>query len=227
MTQERIAMNFLDAHKIVHDFGTAVGRGVPDEHCFLFRPISYIPFKFDKDLVTQAFMIFYAHMFFYNTRTQEEFQAYESVRRTINYFVSDEKLDEIRYTVKLATSPSLLDKVLKKTDIEYARNRLSTLLKSDDDLYNYRGEDVENYCHKMLSLHEKVQLRIASPDYQRKEFYEFAYCYCKSAYDEANIEFHEDYCDYFFPFDFLREYIKQPQWAEYFKDYLEYIQQNK
>lgn len=64
-------MNFLDAHKIVHQIWDALGRGNLHKDDF-FRPISFIPFEFDKNKVVSAFQIFIAHMILFQTRTPEQ-----------------------------------------------------------------------------------------------------------------------------------------------------------
>ncbi len=64
-------MNFLDAHKIVHDYTNVVAalKTKPDEIAMRASLL-----KNTKDEIIDAFKLFYAHMFLFNTRTKDEFE---------------------------------------------------------------------------------------------------------------------------------------------------------
>lgn len=49
-------MNFLEAHKIVHDFASVVGKGCEYKDDF-FISTDRLPFEFDKDRIVSALQI--------------------------------------------------------------------------------------------------------------------------------------------------------------------------
>lgn len=86
----------------MHEYGRAVGRG-NDPKALIFRPASYLPANGDQQTIIAAFKLFYAHMIYFHTRTQKEYETYETCRKYLNTFIDDASYQEIityRYCIQ-------------------------------------------------------------------------------------------------------------------------------
>jgi len=197
-----IAMNFLDAHKIVHDYAGAMGKGA-DNDALLFRPLSYIPHQ-DKDKVIDAYKIFYAHMIFYNTRTQEQYEQYDMILDQLKFFIPDDIYNSV---INLT----------KRNEMKQASNFLSEYI----DRPAYRKEEVEEYFNTMIDIKNQTFEKYRNNEITRTE--DVIYNYCIRAYKHANMEFEEDYFYYFLSFDAMRDYLSRNIYKEYYERYKDYI----
>ncbi|MGI6731451.1 MAG: hypothetical protein ACOX5F_06130 [Anaerovoracaceae bacterium] len=199
-------MNFLDAHKIVHDYSGAVGRGA-DKDALMFRPISYLPT--DKDKIIDAFKIFFAHMILFNTRTQEQYEQYYTCLSILKWFVKDEYYETV---------------------IEFVSNggdQLTEAMEYFSDIMeepSYRLEEVEDYFDKMIDDREELLQYYKDGDVTSQNL---VYNYCLDAYKFANIDWNDGYEYYFMSFDVLRKMIDNEKYKSHFKMYCDYILNNQ
>ena len=87
-----IRMNYLEAHKIVHEYAGAVGHKT-DEMALGFYLDDLL--SISKEDVLKAYIIFLGHMFFWNTRSQEEYEAYIQNLRCLDLFIPSEEYSKI------------------------------------------------------------------------------------------------------------------------------------
>ncbi|MBR0599020.1 hypothetical protein [Sinanaerobacter chloroacetimidivorans] len=199
-------MNFIDAHKIVHNYAGAMAKGA-DDNALLFRPLSYIPFQ-NKDKVIDAHKIFYSHMIFYNTRTQEQYEQYNNILKFLKFFVPD---DIYKSVIKL----------VKKNKMKEA----STFMSDYIDKPSYRLEEVEDYFSTMIDI-KNQSLELYDKN-EIKTMEDLIYNYCIRAYQHANIEYKEEYFYYFFKFDVMKDYVDDVNYIKYYHKYRDYILNNQ
>lgn len=218
-------MNFIEAHKIVHDYCDAIGKPT-DKNALLFRPISNCSFLFDKDQIIQAYKIFYSHMIFFGTRTQSEYTRYDMCLNELDHFVSDEIYNDVIRSVKISTDKSRWNKIKNRKTIPVAKIRMEKYLQQSTDneglLNTYRKKEVEEYFVKMQNIRVEVLdecMRENPLEYKIKYLSE----YCKRAYIYAKEPFKEEYLRYYFSFDALRKLLFDEQYKPFLQKYYVYI----
>lgn len=110
-------MNFLDAHKIVHEYDGALGKG----HKNGFFATSSLPFEFDKDRIINAHKIFFAHMILYQTRTPEQFNIHMACLHNIEMFEPNEEIVKLEQLKKLADKKRF---IFKNNKVEIAKKNI-------------------------------------------------------------------------------------------------------
>lgn len=136
-------MNFLEAHKIVHDFACVVGKGCEYKDDF-FIGTDKLPFEFDKDKIVSAFQIFIYHMIFFGTRSEEEYQAYYVLyQANICRFLPHSGILKARQYNKILRNKNPIYKALNKEKISMAGELYSQFM--NQNLYEvepYRIDDI-------------------------------------------------------------------------------------
>ena len=217
-------MNFLDAHNIVHQIGGALGRGNLHKDDF-FRPLSFMPFEYDKDKIVAAFQIFFAHMVLFQTRTPEQYEQYQAVYMSLNTFIPDEEILRIRKATQLAIKKGLLNKLFYGSKIKDAQKVYADAVSKWTGAGYYRLDDISNHTASMQEFR-----KIVVADLSKNKDIDTDYIievYAKKAYELAEIEYRDEYFYFFHPFDSMRKAIRLPQFNDYYVGYEEYINSNK
>lgn len=224
-------MNFLDAHKIVHDFACTIGKGCEDEDDF-FICIDKLPFEFDKDMIVSAFQIFIYHMIFFRTRTEEEYEQYYVLyQANIGRFLPRSEVLKIRSYSKIIGNKSVIFKALNKEKIKMAGELYGQFMEKNlDSLHPYRIDDIfSTNLGDMQEYKKELTLEVKEKsDAEINEAYDNAIeLYAKKAYELANIIWLDDYFYYFQDFKTLRKALPNKQYEKYYLPYKEYIMSNK
>ena len=213
-------MNFLDAHKmIVHDYiDMVVLKQKPNE---IGKRVSLL--KNTKDEIIDAFKLFYAHMFLFNTRTNDEFEHFETCRWGLSMFIDDALMDEYSECYKMLNDKSIIGRFRNKSAIPSAKERQAELVKQIGSLIvnHYKDEEMDAFIEKVLPLSKEVQKKWISQSAE-DQFRETAH-FCDKVYEIANIPFASKDFIYFFPFATLRRYANTPNSEDDFGKYKGYI----
>ena len=217
-------MNFLDAYIIVHDYGKAVGRGIPEKYaknCLLFRPLSYLPKNFDKDHLIDAYMIFYSHMIFYQTRTQEDYEKYEMCRKFVDLFVPDSYLNHVCMVVSTCTKKSLFKKPSKDVQMEFER-LISECTKLES---GYRSNDIEMFFEKvqkkkieLFSIAKQLMSKGIEPNWKK-----IIHEYVEYSYNSADLTLNDEDYIFFTTFSSLKKMLEIEDYKELLQPYKEVI----
>lgn len=226
-------MNFLEAHKLVHDYIDVIAMEA-NPYALMYRPLSSFPSGFDKDNLVDAYKLFYAHMIMFSTRTEQQREQYEILRMFINTFIEDSKYNNIVTCGKILKDSSFMTKkrysdVLPILDEYYA---LQMKESSQLMLHSYRGDEIVEYYNQMVKEAKKARetlkkLNEENPDLRRENLFNVVDDYCELAYSLANIPM--DYYDtvFFKTFDVLREWANRKAFNGILTPYKEYIETNK
>ncbi len=149
-------MNFINAHKIVHDYSGAIGRHRPKE-ALLYYPISYL--SNSKDEIIDAYKLMFAHMIFFHTRTQDEYKQYYALLRSIDFFIDDSKYNDIINCNGIINAKGILAKWRNKTALPYVREKLIGYLDemSNLGLYPYRINEIDDYFDTMQKKYLEIR----------------------------------------------------------------------
>ena len=217
-------MNFLDAHRIVHQFCEAVGKGATGG----FFPISSIPFEFDKDKIINAFEIFFAHMIVFKTRTQEEYNVYSFTLQRLDMFKTDIEIARMEQLYKLGSKKGLFSRLIYGDKIKTAKKEYGEIILAwTKNIESYKFDEV---CECVNSLGNFIKDELKKIPRQKNADSDNDYIIeilAKKAYELANIEFKDEYFYFFQRFDSMRKLITLPQFKDYYKEYEEYIGSSK
>lgn len=217
-------MNFLDAHKMVHDISGAFAKDVVHKDDF-FRPLSLIPFDFDKDKIVTAFQIYFAHMVLYQTRTPEQYEQYQVMYMNLNMFLPDEEVIRIRKDTQWALRKGIFYNTFFKDKIAKAKDAYGDDISLWTDSGHYRMDDISNHTAKM----QEYRREIVVPMTKNKEI-DMDYIielYVQKAYELAEVEYIDDYFYFFHPFDLMRKHLNVPNFRGYYVGYEDYIRTNQ
>ena len=219
-------MNFIEAHKLVHEYCAALSKPV-DKHALIFRPASSCGFPFDKDRIIQAFKLFYAHMILFDTRTQIQFEQYEACLLFLNYFIDDNTYEDIIKCVVQATDDG--HRSASDSGIITARNNTVKYLRQITEIgvSKYKCEELEGYFAVMQSYFTFLCKNYSEKFDTVELFVQIVNAYCKTAYQEAGESFSDDDLIYFHDFDVLRKMVDMKEYQAYFIDYRDYILQSR
>jgi hypothetical protein len=222
-------MNFLEAHKIVHQFADVVAEGTEDKDDF-FMATDRLPFPYDKDRIVLAFQIFVSHTIFFQTRTPEEFEKYKVLYMTnISRFLPRDQLLKLRKFSKIIGNKNPLYKLFNKDKIEMAGKLYGQMMGNSDWLNSndtYRMDDI--FCTIVRDMQEYrkslvEELKKVSDDKFYSAYDHAVDLYAEKAYKIANIEYKPDYYFFYQDFKTLRELIKKDKYKGYFIGYEDYI----
>jgi len=225
-------MNFLDAHIIVHDYFGSLAK-LPDAKALLFRRKSDL--KNTKDEIIDAYKLFYAHMLFYCTRSQEEYVQYEMSREWLNCFVDDDKyFDVIRCNILVNESKSFFGKLKNHNALPQAQEKINNYLQESHDLLNdkYRYEEVDEYFDIMKKKIDEIKEIFkdeeeAFGEVSDKTFNEYSIDFFFTSYEKAHIKVDETDIAFFYPFETLRNLIENPDSCNIYYKYKNYIKTHK
>lgn len=228
-------MNFLDAHRIVHDYSKPFASGSQRPNAMLRIPLSSLPVtvrgveKRDvwKDTVIQAHQIFFSHMVLWTTRTPDQMEQYLFLLSQINSFVDDEVVAEIEENFRLIQKEKSLYGRLHKDKVQRAKKAFFDIEPMPG---SYRYDDVVNVINEMQTYKTSEFL----PRYEQSKgsgwdvsFDSLLADYCRTAYQVSHIPFKDEYVDYFWSFDILRRFVDDAKYAHLFRGYERYIRENQ
>lgn len=221
-------MNFLDAHKIVHNYGKSLSKGA-NKKAFGFRPVSFL--ENTKDEIVDAHKLFYAHMLHYLTRTSDEFDTYQMAFSFLKYFIDDEKYNEIVKCAEIVSDRSFIGRLSNKRILRYAQEIVDATLVEFTELENYRAEEISDYFQDMQRTseraHEELRTKYISNGKKPVDYFSICDDYCQAAYVIGNISMDKDDCVFFYKFELMRELLSNPEYYKIVKDYANYIRNNK
>jgi hypothetical protein len=217
-------MNFLDAHKIVYDFVDTVADN--DTSNLPARRISLL--KNSKSEIIDAYKLFIAHMFAFNTCSQSEYEQISSLVYSINLFVDDALITEIENCEKTMAPKCLLSPFKSKSSMEAAKAKYDVLTKKLIDHIGPIGQNHDLDVYTSIVLQEantlKEQLRSVPNDNEKfKNQLSLINEYCYKVYSVANIDMDENDVEYFYPFAVLQYFAKNPKLDDLFGNYKSYI----
>ncbi len=194
-------MNFIEAHMIVHDYGGALAKGT-NRNALIFRPNSYL--KNTKDEIIDAYKIFYAHMIFFNTRTQEEYEQYENCRKFLNYFVDDVLYNLVIENEKFLSKKRLFKNRKKLDEANQLQQQYMDAISASFSKGYYRNDEIEKFFSDAQSIALNMKPRISNLDlndeHDFEEYFDTINAYAAIIYPIANIDLQSNDIDYFFPF---------------------------
>lgn len=221
-------MNFIEAHKIVHDYGSALAKGT-DKNALIFRPNSHL--NNTKDEIIDAYKIFYAHMVLFNTRTQKEYEQYEACRKFLNHFVDDALYNLVIENERFLSKNSLFQNA---NEIEEAKQLQKQYMDAISDSISkgyYRNDEMKKFFNDAQEIALKFKAGISKLDLNdEKDFGQYTNdinSYAFLIYAIANIDLHANDLDFFFPFPLLQRFCKVPQYKDVFGKYSNYIVNNR
>lgn len=229
--KEYSKMNFLDAHRMVHDFASVVGNGCEDEDDY-FLSIENLPFPFNKDRIVSAFQIFIYHTVFFHTRTKEQYEQYYVLyQANIGRFLPRSEILKVRQYSKIIGNKNPIYKVFSKQKIKMAGELYGNFMKQNshgfepyriDDIFSTNLGEMQDYRKELA---EKI--RTANDE----EIYDVQAraieLYAKKSYEKANIEWEDEYYYYFQKFESMRNALNKGLYEDYYLKYEDYIFSNQ
>ena len=219
-------MNFLDAHIIVHvRYGGALANHKATKYDMIFRPYSDYGNDFDKKTIVNALKLFFAHTILFNTRTQEEFEQYQSVLCHLDSFIPDSDMERVRKSSKILYDKGFIAKILNASAKEYAKKEIDEFVASATPPYSWTAE-MDRFLTGIID-YKAVWLR----EYQAQErssndFWNYVQTYCDYAYQLAGIPETETDGILFAPFDQLRSDVINNRYPNILKPYADYIMES-
>lgn len=229
--EESDKMNFIDAHKMVHDFAGVVGNGCEDEDDY-FLSIESIPFPFDKDRIVSAFQIFIYHMIFFQTRTKEQYEQYYVLyQANIGRFLPRSEILKVRQYSKIIGNKNPIYKVFNKQKIKMAGELYGNFMEQNAiGLNPYRIDNIfSTNLGEMQEYRKELAKKISTAsDEVINDIYDHAIeLYAKRTYEKANIEWKDDHFYYFQKFDVMRNALNKGLYEDYYLKYKDYIFSNQ
>ena len=226
-------MNFLDAHKLVHDYGAALSKEV-SKYSLIFRPLSDFPTGYTIDDLVDAYKLFFAHMIMFNTRTPEQYEQYDILRKFMHMFIDDNRYNKIVTCGKIIKDESFLTKKRYAEVLPILEDYYNSRMKESSQMFmsSYRGEEIEEYFSTMMSVAKESRewlkkSNAENPEKRKENLFNMLDDYCETAYQIAGIPM--DYYDtvFFKSFDMLREWVNRNTFDGILTPYKDYIETNK
>lgn len=230
LTKVADEMHFLEAHKIVHEFGGALAKS----KCGF---IPYSSIKYSKQAIYDAFVIFFGHMVLYGTREPKMVDQYMTILTFVPNLINDESYNDILQSnaVLDKAKESSIYRLFHKNEIENAeicqRMRCELALKCHQEYTNRaRKFDYGAFIDKCVTMKKrwKSVLEVRGEDFNSfwNSYIEYVYS-CTSQKHPYN----ESYA-LFLPFDALREQLNRIDELEDFEkeiysEYRDYILNSK
>lgn len=206
--QQRLAkgMNIIEAHRIVHDYVDVVAQGT-GEFSLAFRDCRLL--KDDPWKIQDAYFVFYGHMILYNTRTQEEYEAYDMCLKMISYFVSGYRYDEIVETEKYLKTHK--KNLLNKNKYEKAEKERNDYLKILFDpvsnaIYGSIYGTIQEFFNQAQSLKSDLMVSMERGELLPEEV---KHIYCNTLFNEKTITLGADGEELFEPFEVLQLILRE------------------
>ena len=209
-------MNFLDAHRIVHGYIDAIANN-ENKDALMYYSKAFLPFEYDKEMIINAFKIFFAHMILYGTRTPEQFDQYKIMANFINNFIDDDVYKEIIYFKKISDGR----KPNNKGKLELYNNAVNIKHRYMRDI----GERMSNtykedlFFNFMTSMKEKR--KTVAENIHTDEYDKFLKDYMQECYNL--IGFEAPAIEFFYPFNLMRESLKDEKYIRIYEGYVDYI----
>lgn len=218
-------MNFLDAHRIIHAYidvaANSQNKKVP------VRRISEL--KNSKEDIFDAYKLFVAHMFAFDTRTQAEYELLDSLIMLLNVFVEDRIVDEYEACQKIIEDKSFFGRLKNKAAIPFAEEKRNNLVKEIAPLLAkpYRSEEKDRFTDAIFTEAKRYREIVSSLPKGTRETLVMRLTeinhYCYNIYEIANIKMKETDVEYFYPFPILKELSKNSNLSELYDPYKQYI----
>lgn len=223
-------MNFLDAHKIVHELAYIVGQGSEFKDDF-FISTDKLSFRFDKDKIVSAFQIFIYHMIFFQTRTAEEYNKYYVLyQMNIDRFLPEAEIQKIRQYNRILNNKNPIYKAINKEKIRMATELYSKFMEKNLSWLNpYRIDDIfgDNLGEMKAYRQELLKTLNGKSDTELYDAYDYVIeLYAIKTYEKAYIAWKDEYFYYFQDFETMRNALKKPEYNKYYQKYKEYILSN-
>ena len=224
-------MNFLDAHKILYDYINLVNATPPIDG--ILRRKSSL--QNSRTEILSAYKIFLAHMYFYHTRTQEEYEALQTKINLLPSFVDDNVVDKYIECKKIADEKSIVGKWRNKTALPLAKEVMKrTFVDTNQALIDFYASDesksldsfTKQIADEATSAVKKIKALNSEGDEWWNAFCDIKDSYCEKAYRLAGVSEDNDSIDFFWPFYRLKTLAEDPSTADIFTSYKDYIFSN-
>ena len=213
-------MNFIESHIIVHNF-VDLTVNYMNENSLLFMPKSKI--NADIPSIYDAFIIFFGHSIFWETRTHEQLEKYLSLTRFVEFITDDNTYQSIINDNKLIYNTKGLQAILKKKEIENAKKRRSAYTKLCSNCIEKSQNALNNINYTSLLTYfesaKKVLYEHSNGDFSIEDIVK----YIKYVYSFASIELNPQEDFFFFTtFEQMRTDIikKHSAFYERYKNYI-------
>lgn len=218
-------MNFLEAHKTVHEYIDVFANGNFRADAISLKSITFYCENWQDKLI-EASQIFVSHCILWNTRPLEAIDQYFALLRFNNSFIPD---DEYQNTQKLW---AIIEKDCNsKIYGKIFKNKVANAKKEYGEFSElhkykpYRRDDVVNVYNHMTDYKNSIYL----PEFRKKEtpFSELVFQYCLETYKSAGINYsnHDDV--YFYSFDQMRKWMINVEMKHYFAAFEQYLMHNQ
>lgn len=214
-------MNFLDAHIIVHDRYAKALSNPHYNNVLAFRAYSDYGDDFNKQTILNAFKLFYAHVFLFNTRTQQEFEQYQASLCFLDSFIPDNELIHIQKAVKIVSGKGFFHNLFNSSAKEFATREIARYSSIVSPPYSWSNE-MDTFITSMLEYKTQWFAEYKSLN-DKKYFWDYIKRYCDFAYKTANIIEPEKADVFFAPFEQLRRDVIESSFKELLAPYADYI----
>ena len=219
-------MNFLDAHQILHAYVHVLSQPCrPDD---AFRRFSELGAA--REEILQAYKLFLAHMYAFNTRTQDEFNRLHMCIMTLDYFADDAVVDQINACKKELDTKDAAEGVCRQSSLTLAEERMNALLK-EMEAQRIDTAGLERYMARVSKAVEAFRGEFSAiPDEDPQQFKKQLLTIndlCRQVYSLAEIPMEDTDVEYFYPFTLLQYFAVNPKLSKLFEPYRDYIRKNR
>ena len=197
-------MNYIEAHRIVNDYIDAVAQGVGEYSMGFIRDGRLL--KDDYYRIRDAYYVFFGHMVLYNTKTQEEYEAYDACLRMLPHFAHSGRYEEIQEIEKYLKTHK--KNFLNKKKYEEIEKRKMVLFNDYIEPYRYGEiyEQISSFFNDALKLKAELMDELESGNIDPLEVKQI---YCRTLYNEKTITLGPQGEDLFEPMGLLRMLLKE------------------
>lgn len=224
-------MHFLDAHKILYDYINTVDTTSPIDG--ILRRKSSL--QNSRTEILSAYKLFLAHMYFYHTRTQEEYEALQTKINLLPSFVDDSVVDKYIECQKIVDEKSIIGKWRNKSALPFAKEVMkSTFIETNQALIDfYTSEEskaldsfTKQVAEEATSAIKKIKALNSEGDEWWNAFCDIKDSYYKKTYRLSGVPEDDDSIEFFWPFYRLKTLAENPSTADIFASYKDYIFSN-
>ena len=220
-------MTILDAYQIVDDFIDALAAGSrPGENCKRMSTL-----KNSCDEIRAAFKLLFAHAIFWSAVSHEELDQLELCYTYIGTFIDDDIVDEIsgieiildQSDQYIKGEKELIVKVLKDKENQFYHDHVTPSLLGS---YGKRDELVD-----VISwVNERAKEVKAEGRSLTDEEFDFMFPamiddFVHELYEKVQIKADDNVGKYFWPFEVLLKYSKDPDKAQLYAGYEDYLKE--
>lgn len=212
-------MNYIDAHKIIYDYINVASQqadeGLPARRLSTLR-------NSKRDIIN-AYKLFVAHMFVFDTCSQEEYENLTTLVYSIGLFVDDVLIAQLEECQSIMSSKSNNRKVIDDATKQY-EDLSKRLIKEIEPLGP--NKEISAFISSIVPIAKTYKKRVFSvPDGGNKlaAQLEIINEYCYQVYSVAEITMFDDDVEFFYPIKLLQFFANNPKLDSLIGKYKDYI----